>query len=517
MGAGTFSWRWPRGPALAVCRPVPRRRRRVRHVRGRAQDRRRLVPALVLRDPLRATAAVGVLGGLVGTAPVAWLARGFGWRGALGAAAIVTLAGAAPVLALVRDHPPAGRAAGPRRAPGWATVVAGLGRVLRNPHTWPPFLAFFFLYSATNNLFFWIVPCLRDVYGLGLTDAALYATALVAGAPRRRAADRLRLGPRAPPPSPALHGPDGAQFVAWAVFVLTLGRLPLGGLYAPALRHGAGGRGVRPDLAARARGQSARARRRRGGGGEPRRVRGRRPDPGAARRRCWTPAGRARWPRALAFTRSRPTGRPSPPPPSSSSARCLVSLFFRETRGQNVYVDPRPPAHGRLIARLVRQRHPRGLELLQRSGSTRGRRGRGRQGLEDRRDHHQAREPLVVGGHDVPRRVWRAGVADHVPRRPPCSRPSGGAPGRRRARTSSSSRARRAGRGTAAAAPPRDTWRKNFRTIVAVPREIALERVDVLVALLPDVAASRAAPAGAGARAAPGGPGRPAPPRSRSG
>ena len=32
--------------------------------------------------------------------------------------------------------------------------MTGLGRVLRNPHTWPPFLAFFFLYSATNNLIF---------------------------------------------------------------------------------------------------------------------------------------------------------------------------------------------------------------------------------------------------------------------------------------------------------------------------------------------------------------------------
>ena len=107
-----------------------------------------------------ATAAVGVLGGLVGTAPVAWLASRLGWRGALTAAGIVTLGGAALCFALVRDQPPGHH--GATRAPGWAAVLAGLGRVLGNRHTWPPFLAFFFLYAATNNLFFWIVPCLRD-------------------------------------------------------------------------------------------------------------------------------------------------------------------------------------------------------------------------------------------------------------------------------------------------------------------------------------------------------------------
>ena len=266
------------------------------------------------------TASVGVLGGLVGTAPVAWLALGVGWRGALGAVAIVTLAGAAACLVLVRDHPPAEARSGPGPAPGWAAVVAGLGRVLRNPHTWPPFLAFFFLYSATNNLIFWIVPCLRDVYDLGMADAALYATAsslalLVAGPLTGFVSDRV-LRRRRLPYTVLTGGP-----------VRRLGRVrpharpPAArrGLRA-ALRHGAGGRGVRPDVAARARGQSARARRRRGGGGEPRRVRGRRADAGAARARSSIRAGPARWPGARASTRSRRTGRPSRPRPSSSCA-----------------------------------------------------------------------------------------------------------------------------------------------------------------------------------------------------
>jgi MFS family permease len=94
-----------------------------------------------------ATAAVGVLGGLVATVPMAWLAAALGWRGALTTVGVVTLAGAIGCLALVRDQPGDHRdVASP--APGWAAVLAGLGRVLRNRHTWPPFIAFFFLYSA---------------------------------------------------------------------------------------------------------------------------------------------------------------------------------------------------------------------------------------------------------------------------------------------------------------------------------------------------------------------------------
>ena len=187
-------------------------------------------PASYFATLSAATAATGVLGGLVGTAPVAWLAAGLGWRGALAAVGVVTLAGAVCCLVLVRDQPPDHRAVAVL-APGWAAVFAGLGRVLGNPHTWSPFLAFFFLYSATNNLLFWVVPCLRDVYGLRMTDAAFYATAtplalLVAGPLTGFVSDRVLRRRRLPYTILTV-----AQFVAWLVFVLTLGRLPLWGLY----------------------------------------------------------------------------------------------------------------------------------------------------------------------------------------------------------------------------------------------------------------------------------------------
>ena len=286
------------------------------------------------------TASVGVFGGLVGTAPVAWLALGVGWRGALGAVAIVTLAGAAACLVLVRDHPPAEAWSGAGPAPGWAAVVTGLGRVLRNPHTWPPFLAFFCLYSATNNLIFWIVPCLRDVYDLGMADAALYATAsslalLVAGPLTGFVSDRVLRRRRLP-----YTILTAAQFVGWVTFVVTLGRLPLGGVYALLFAMGLVGaafvltwplgREVNPpELAGVA--------------------------VAAVNLGGFVGAALTQAPLA-ALLDSRWTGQmaggarvyPVEAYRTTFAASavlvlcaCLVSLFLRETRGQNVYVDPR--------------------------------------------------------------------------------------------------------------------------------------------------------------------------------
>ena len=188
-------------------------------------------PASYFATLSAATAATGVLGGLVATAPLAWLATGFGWRGALVVVGVVTVGGAVLCLLFVRDRPP-DRGGVAVAAPSWPAVLAGLGRVLSNPDTWPPFVAFFFLYSATNNLFFWVVPCLRDVYGLGMSDAALYASAmsvalLVAGPLTGFLSDRVLRRRRLP-----YAVLTAAQFGAWLVFVLTLGRLPLWSLYA---------------------------------------------------------------------------------------------------------------------------------------------------------------------------------------------------------------------------------------------------------------------------------------------
>jgi MFS family permease len=176
------------------------------------------------------TATVGVLGSLIGTAPLAWLVALVGWRGALAVVGTLTLAGAALAGWLVRDRP---LVTGQPRvsSPPLREVVAGLRRVLGNVHTWPPFFAFCFLISAAQNLLLWLVPYLRDVYGLGLTGAALYATAtslalLVAGPLTGWASDRWR---RRKLPYTAL---TASQFVCWVGLVASLGWLPLPALYA---------------------------------------------------------------------------------------------------------------------------------------------------------------------------------------------------------------------------------------------------------------------------------------------
>ena len=172
------------------------------------------------------TATVGVLGALIGNAPLAALAAHLSWRGALIIIGGVTIAGALLCLALVRDQPaaahdPAGR------GPSFREVMTGTLAVLRNRYTWPPFLCFFVLYAAMGNFFLWSVPFLRDVYGLGSTQAALYASlpsmALLVSAPLTGYLSDRVLHRRKLPYTILATG----QFVVWLGFLVTMGTLPL--------------------------------------------------------------------------------------------------------------------------------------------------------------------------------------------------------------------------------------------------------------------------------------------------
>jgi len=228
------------------------------------------------------TATVGILGALIGSAPLAALAAGLSWRGALIIVGAVTVAGALLCAALVRDRPASGRDAGPRGG-SLRDMMVGMVQVLRNPYTWPPFLCFFFLYAAMGNFFLWSVPFLRDVYGLTTTKAALYASlpsmALLAFRPVHRLP--LRSGP-APPEAPVHRAglrpvPRVARVRADPRHAAAPRGLP------PLPPAGRDGRRLRPHLAARGRGEPARPRRHRGRGDQPRRLRGRRPHPGPHR------------------------------------------------------------------------------------------------------------------------------------------------------------------------------------------------------------------------------------------
>jgi sugar phosphate permease len=177
------------------------------------------------------TATVGVLGALVGSAPLAALAAGVSWRGALVIIGAATLAAAILCAAAVRDQP-ADAPHPSAHASSLRIVLRGTLRVLRNPHTWPPFLCFFFLYAAMGNFFLWSVPFLRDVYGLPTTTAALYASlpsvALLVSAPLTGYLSDRVLHRRKLPYIGLVTG----QFLVWLGFLLTLGTLPLPGVCA---------------------------------------------------------------------------------------------------------------------------------------------------------------------------------------------------------------------------------------------------------------------------------------------
>jgi len=180
------------------------------------------------------TATVGIAGSLVATAPLAWLAGLSGWRGAFALVGCATLAGAALCVWVVRDRPE-GADSGPPPVPASSELRGAIGgtlKVIGNRHTWPPFLTFFFLYSALQNMLLWAVPFLRDVYGLSTTTAAGYASAtplalLVAAPLTGWLSDRI-VHRRKAPYTMLTTGLVGL----WIVLVVTLGSLPLWGIFA---------------------------------------------------------------------------------------------------------------------------------------------------------------------------------------------------------------------------------------------------------------------------------------------
>ncbi|MBI3635473.1 MAG: MFS transporter [Candidatus Rokubacteria bacterium] len=177
------------------------------------------------------TATVGILGSVAATVPLAWAVALVGWRGALVAVGAVTLAGSALCFAVVRDRPrhaPADLG----RALALRDVLRGTRAVLANRHTWPPFLVFFCLYASWGNLMLWIIPCLRDIYGLPTPSAAAYAMAtplalLVAAPLTGFVSDRV-LRRRKLPYTLLTAG----QLACWILLVGTLGVLPLRSVYA---------------------------------------------------------------------------------------------------------------------------------------------------------------------------------------------------------------------------------------------------------------------------------------------
>lgn len=173
-----------------------------------------------------ASQAIGSLGALVGTTPLALLVEAVGWRGAFATIGAVTLALAGACALLVRDRPEdlgvpplAPRPAG--RPPGLRQVLGGIPAVARNPWSWPPVLASSLVYGAfVAWAGLWGIPYLVQVYGLPRVEAskllALTALGLLVGAPLMGwVSDRWLVRRKAP-----LVAAAGLYTLVWAALAL---------------------------------------------------------------------------------------------------------------------------------------------------------------------------------------------------------------------------------------------------------------------------------------------------------
>jgi MFS family permease len=124
-------------------------------------------------------ASASLLGGLLGTAPLAFALQGWGWTSTFGAIALLTLLGAGIACAVMRDAPEGDRS----WSPGRESVVEslrGLRAILADPRLRPvltmgacavaPF-------ACVGGL--WAGPYLREVHGLGQEQASLVLLGLV--------------------------------------------------------------------------------------------------------------------------------------------------------------------------------------------------------------------------------------------------------------------------------------------------------------------------------------------------
>lgn len=108
----------------------------------------------------------GSIGTLVATAPLAWAAQAWGWRGAFWAVAAVSAAMTILVLLFVHESPQA-RAGRSARAESLAQSLDGVGRAIRVPEFWTLFYMQLTVYSPfAAVLGLWAAPWLAQAHGV---------------------------------------------------------------------------------------------------------------------------------------------------------------------------------------------------------------------------------------------------------------------------------------------------------------------------------------------------------------
>lgn len=126
--------------------------------------------------------AIGNLGGIGATTPLAWLSDRLGWRGACGIMAAITLLLAAGIYLITRDRPPQQEGAPPIVPPTLADIRAGLRTVFRSGEFWriaPLGFASYGALIAVQGL--WGVPFLVHTYGMSKGSASGVLLAIPVG------------------------------------------------------------------------------------------------------------------------------------------------------------------------------------------------------------------------------------------------------------------------------------------------------------------------------------------------
>jgi sugar phosphate permease len=125
------------------------------------------------------TQAVGNVGALVASSPLALLVEAVGWRHTFVTIGALTVALAGVAAALVRDRPealglpPVNAERAGRPPPDLRRTLAGIPGVVRNTRTWPPILAAGGVYMGLITFMgLWGVPYLVQVHGLSRVEAA---------------------------------------------------------------------------------------------------------------------------------------------------------------------------------------------------------------------------------------------------------------------------------------------------------------------------------------------------------
>ena len=125
------------------------------------------------------TQAVGNVGALVASSPLALLVEAVGWRQTFVMIGGLTVVLAGMVAALVRDRPEVSGLPsvtpehGLRATPSVRETLAAIPAVVRNARTWPPILAAGGVYMGLITFMgLWGVPYLVQIYGLSRVEAA---------------------------------------------------------------------------------------------------------------------------------------------------------------------------------------------------------------------------------------------------------------------------------------------------------------------------------------------------------